>query len=142
LITEFQKHCDVILGLNEKEAYEIGEVLGLNIAAHTPERLSQLALEIQGRVPVSTLIVHPVKYALAVSGGKVSSVNGPFIAKPKITTGAGDHFNAGFCLGKLLGLDNESSVLTGVSTSGYYVRTATSPNIAQLTSLLRKWPGK
>ena len=33
-------------------------------------------------------------------------VDGPFTAKPLITTGAGDHFNSGFCLGRLLGLDN------------------------------------
>ena len=31
-------------------------------------------------------------------------VNGPFTAKPKISTGAGDHFNAGFVIGRLLGL--------------------------------------
>jgi sugar/nucleoside kinase (ribokinase family) len=86
--------------------------------------------------------VHPVKYALAISDGQVAAVDGPFVAKPKITTGAGDHFNAGFCLGKLLGFDNDLSLLTGVTTSGYYVRSATSPTIAQLTELLRKWPKK
>jgi hypothetical protein len=32
--------------------------------------------------------------------------------------------------------------LTGVTTSGYYVRTATSPSVSQLAELLRKWPGK
>ena len=55
---------------------------------------------------------------------------------------AGDHFNAGFCLGKLLDFDNAMSVLTGVTASGYYVRTAISPSLPQLAALLRKWPGK
>ncbi len=67
-------------------------------------------------------------------------VEGPFIAKPLITTGAGDHFNSGFCLGKLLGLDNELCVLTGVTTSGFYVRTGQSPSIADLAMMLRNWP--
>jgi sugar/nucleoside kinase (ribokinase family) len=69
-------------------------------------------------------------------------VEGPFTPKPLITTGAGDHFNAGFCLGKLLGLDNATSVLTGVATSGFYVRTATSPTVANLVTMMRNWPEK
>ncbi len=142
LISGFENHFDVILGLNEKEAYAIGEALGLDTRIHTRERLLQLAPDIQRHVPVSTLVVHPVKYALAVSDGKVLTVEGPFVPKPKITTGAGDHFNAGFCLGKLLGFGNELSLLTGVATSGHYVRTATSPSIPQLTELVRNWPGK
>jgi len=67
-------------------------------------------------------------------------VDGPYIAKPVITTGAGDHFNAGFCLGKLLGFDNEGSVLLGVTTSGYYVRYGQSPGIPEIVTMLRDWP--
>jgi hypothetical protein len=139
-IAKFEKYFEVILGLNEKEAYEIGDALKLNTRDKSPEGLSKLALEINRRVPVSTLLVHPVSYALAASAGGVSLVEGPFTAKPLITTGAGDHFNSGFCLGKLLGLGNELSVLTGVATSGHYVRTAQSPNIADLAKILRAWP--
>jgi sugar/nucleoside kinase (ribokinase family) len=139
-IAKFEKYFDVILGLNEKEAYEIGDVLELNTQDKSPEGLSKLALAINRCVPVSTLLVHPVSYALAAGAGGVSLVEGPFTAKPLITTGAGDHFNSGFCLGKLLGLDNELSVLTGVATSGHYVRTAQSPNISDLAKILRAWP--
>ena len=139
-IVEFGKFFDVILGLNEKEGCEIGEVLGLDTRDHSPDGLGRLAVEINRRVPVNTLVIHPVTYALAVSQGVVSLVEGPFTPKPLITTGAGDHFNSGFCLGKLLGLDNAQSVLTGVATSGHYVRTAQSPNINDLVKMLRSWP--
>src|SRR5437667_8544771 len=142
LIVQFEKYFDVILGLNEKEANEIAEVLGLNRKAHNAEALSLLARDLRARLPLHTLVIHPVSYALAIGADGVDIVNGPYISKPKITTGAGDHFTAGFCLGKLLGLDNAMSVLTGVAASGYYVRTATSPSIPQLADLLRKWPGK
>jgi sugar/nucleoside kinase (ribokinase family) len=54
-----------------------------------------------------------------------------------ITTGAGDHFNSGFCLGKLLGLGNAMSLLTGVTTSGYYVRTGQSPSIVQVANMMK-----
>ena len=55
--------------------------------------------------------------------------------------GAGDHFNAGFCLGRLLGGDDARSLLCGVTTSGFYVRTAHSPTMSDLAEMLRAWPG-
>lgn len=140
LITKFEKYFDVLLGLNEKEACEVGSALGLKTNDHSPEGLSQLALALNRALPVNTVIVHPVSYALAAGQGKISVVEGPYVAKPLITTGAGDHFNSGFCLGKLLGLDDELCVLTGVTTSGHYVRTGQSPNIRDLAAMLRNWP--
>ncbi|HZQ48546.1 MAG TPA: hypothetical protein VFC07_16130, partial [Verrucomicrobiae bacterium] len=140
LIVCFEKYFDVLLGLNEKEAGEVGEVLGIKSDDHTPEGLSRLAAGINRALPVNTVVVHPVAYALAAGKGTVSLVEGPYIAKPLITTGAGDHFNSGFCLGKLLGFDNELCVLTGVTTSGHYVRTGQSPSISDLAAMLRNWP--
>jgi hypothetical protein len=140
LIAKFQAKFDVILGLNEKEAYEVAKVLGLPSSPRDPEGLAELSLEIQQQVSVDTLVVHPTAFALAVSNGRADVVAGPHCPKPKITTGAGDHFNSGFCLGKLLGLDNAASALCGVSTSGHYVRTAESPTVADLTHLMRHWP--
>lgn len=136
LIGKFEQYFDVILGLNEKEAHEVGEVFGLKAAAATPEALAELGLSIAGRLKAGTVVIHPVVYALAINQGKVAMVEGPFTPKPLITTGAGDHFNSGFCLGRLLGLDNWMSVLTGVTTSGYYVRTAQSPTMAQLATMM------
>ena len=140
LITRFQSKFDVILGLNEKEAYEIARVLGLNADPVDADGLALLSTEIGKRVPVDTLVVHPTAFALAVSGGKADIVAGPICPRPKITTGAGDHFNSGFCLGKLLGLDNAASLLCGVSTSGHYVRTAESPGVVEIAALMRSWP--
>lgn len=142
LIVAFEKYFDVILGLNEKEAYEIGRVLGLNTRNVSRDELTTLAIEIQKRTPVHALVVHPVSYALAVSNGTASIVDGPYVEKPLITTGAGDHFNSGFCLGKLLGFENASCVLTGVTCSGYYVRNAQSPFIEDLAAMLRAWPSR
>jgi sugar/nucleoside kinase (ribokinase family) len=140
LITRFERYFEVIVGLNEKEAYEIGEVLDLDTSQHSREGLSRLALNIQARIPISSLVVHPVTFALAVSRNSVSLVDGPFVERPLITTGAGDHFNSGFCLGKLLGFDNAGSVLIGVTASGFYVRNAQSPSIDDLVQMLRHWP--
>jgi sugar/nucleoside kinase (ribokinase family) len=140
LIVRFQSRFDVILGLNEKEAYEIARVLGLDHSPRDPQGLAQLAIDIQKRVAVETLVVHPVAYALTVSNGKAEIVEGSVCRKPTITTGAGDHFNSGFCLGRLLGLSNADSLLCGVSTSGHYVRSAESPRVSDLSRFMRNWP--
>jgi sugar/nucleoside kinase (ribokinase family) len=140
LIGAFQKHFDVILGLNEKESHEIGKNLGLKTSDHTPTGLQTLCQEIHLRIQVETIVVHPTAFALGSGPDGAALVEGPFTPKPKITTGAGDHFNSGFCLGKLLGLPTSLCLLTGVATSGHYVRTAQSPSIPDLADMLRKWP--
>jgi len=140
LITAFEKHFDVIFGLNQKEACEIGHTLGLDTADQSEAGLIRLGQSILQRVPVNTVVIHPTAFAIAVDKGGAHVVQGPFTPKPLITTGAGDHFNAGFCMGRLLGLTNEQSLLCGVATSGFYVRTAKSPAVADIAGLMRQWP--
>jgi sugar/nucleoside kinase (ribokinase family) len=140
LISNFQKYFDVILGLNEKEGFEIGETLGLKSAERSKDGLLKLCVQIHERMKIDTVIIHPTSYALASGRDGTGIVEGPFTPKPKITTGAGDHFNSGFCLGKLLGLSTELSLLTGVTTSGHYVRTGESPSMTQLGIMLASWP--
>jgi hypothetical protein len=142
LIEGFRSYFEVILGLNEKEAREVGGALGLGAETGSRRALGQLARNIRKATGVDTLVVHPVTYAAAVTGDECAIVDGPFIATPLITTGAGDHFNAGFCLGKVLGFDDEMSVLVGVAASGFYVRSAHSPRIPDLAEMLRNWPVK
>ena len=140
LVGAFQKYFDVILGLNEKESDEIGRHLGLHTSDHSPDGLRKLCQEILLRVQVDTIVVHPTAYALASGPDGTSLMEGPFTPKPKITTGAGDHFNSGFCLGKLLGFSTQQCLLTGVATSGFYVRTGQSPAIQDLAGMLQNWP--
>jgi sugar/nucleoside kinase (ribokinase family) len=142
LIGRFQQYFDVVLGLNEKEANEIGQVLGLTGATGDPDSLARLSREIAAELPIHTLVVHPTRFAIAVTAGTVSAAKGLYTSKPLITTGAGDHFNAGFCLGKLLGFADDLALLVGVTNSGHYVRTAQSPTIPQLVDQLRAWPNE
>ncbi len=142
LIPRFEKFFEVILGLNEKEAYEIGAVLGLDTRERSRHGLAALARKIQAEVPISSLVVHPVAYALAAHNGSVAEVDGPFVEKPLITTGAGDHFNSGFCCGRMLDFDHAASVLIGVAASGFYVRSAQTPSIDDLVQMLRNWPSQ
>src|SRR5207237_5813361 len=136
LVTAFQKYFDVMLGLNEKEGYEIGEKLGLRLGESSPENLLKLCKEIHLRIQIDTIIIHPTSYALASGPDGSFIIAGPFTPKPQITTGAGDHFNSGFCLGKLLGFPTDECLLTGVTTSGHYVRTGASPVTGDLAKMI------
>jgi hypothetical protein len=136
-ISDFGKYFRVVLGLNLPESRQIGEVLGLRPPDEMPEQVSRHAGEIHEKIGIDTVVIHPTAFAAAADATGVASVKGPYAANPKITTGAGDHFNAGFCVGRVLGFDLESSLQTGVATSGYYVREAKSPTAEQLVGFLR-----
>ncbi len=136
LVSGFEKHARVILGLNLGEARQVSEVLGLGPVEETYGTVTHAAAQIRAKLKVDTVVVHPVQFAAGSDGSGSAHVEGPFCAVPKITTGAGDHFNAGFCLGRLAGLSLAESLQCGVGTSGYYVRTAKSPKVADLAKFL------
>lgn len=137
LIARFQQSANVILGLNLQEGRHIGEVLGLPSLVESHEGVATHAAAIREKLTLGTVVIHPTTFAAAADAGGTSAVTGPFIEKPKITTGAGDHFNAGFCLGRILGAPLDMSLQLGVGTSGYYVRTAESPSAENMAAFLR-----
>jgi len=126
IIKGFSPFFKVILGLNQKEAKEIAGVLDLDII---DLNLRELTEKLGEKLNIYCLVIHPVNEAVAYSEGNYYHTEGPFTANPKITTGAGDNFNAGFSLGQSLGLTIQDSLLLGVATSGYYVRKAESPTL-------------
>ena len=91
------------------------------------------------KLNIYCLVVHPVKEAAAVCNGEYYHTLGPFEPNPKLTTGAGDNFNAGFCFGQVLGLSPKESLILGTATSGYYVRNAESPNFENVIEFLSNW---
>ncbi len=133
---EFQRHFKVVLGLNFQESRQIGAVLGLPDPGDERDDVTTHAARIQARLGLETVVVHPTHFAAAADANGSACVAGPFTPRPLITTGAGDHFNAGFCLGRILGGDLEESLLLGVGTSGFYVRQAKSPTLADLSDFL------
>jgi sugar/nucleoside kinase (ribokinase family) len=138
LIARFQQWFDAALGLNQKEADAVCAVLKLRVKGKDREFVRRSAEAIRARLGVESVVVHALAYAAAASKEASALVDGPFVEKPLISTGAGDHFNAGYGLGAILGGDLEQRLQLGVATSGYYVRTGKSPSIADLRRVLKK----
>ncbi len=143
LLARFQDFGATTLGLNEKEAFHVGRALGYKGGHHGRAEVRAVSAFVSAKLPVESVVVHPRAYAVVAAHGEITAdVDGPFVENPLISTGAGDHFNAGFCLGKLLGLDDDEAATTAVGTSGYYVRNAASPTLAQLAEFLDSQAGE
>ena len=140
LLSRFEKQVDVTLGLNLKEAGEICDVLGIPVPSNAEAAIEAIAGAIREKLDLSCVVVHPRRSAAAATRDDRATFFGPFILQPTISTGAGDHFNAGFCLGRTLGFSLAESLCTGVATSGYYVRTALSPTGPQLAEFIANLP--
>lgn len=142
LLKSFNEYFFVVLGLNKKEAYDVANVLELFDATSLEnmqislEDLNQALFEYLG---IGAVVIHPVDRSCCVVDGTFYEEHGPYIAKPKLSTGAGDNFNAGFMLGLLLGLEPDEALLTGMSTSGFYVRNARSPLFKELYTFMLDW---
>src|SRR3954462_7679465 len=140
MLTRFQDQVDVILGLNLKESMEVADVLGLPGRSDPEAAIEENARAIREKLHVECVVIPPRRSAAAATADASAAFQGPFVREPKISTGAGGHFNAGFCLGRVLGFTLPESLCTGVATSGYYVRNAESPSAAQLAQFIAELP--
>ncbi len=139
-IRKFSAYYRVILGLNRKEASEIATVRRLTLSKPAEEVVLEEIVKALGEdLGLWCLMVHPTNEAGAFVDGQYYYAEGPFTSKPRLTTGAGDNFNAGFCLGLMLGLGVEESLLVGKATSGFYVRHMHSPSPEQLLDFIKLW---
>lgn len=129
----------VTLGLNLAEAERIAHALGVPGGPSQPhaQRLPALAQAIRSRTRVHEVVIHPREGAAASWPGGSAWADGPFTPAPRLSTGAGDHFNAGYAFARARGLPPNLALHAGAAASGAYVRDAASPAPARLIDMLR-----
>lgn len=135
LLTTISEQVDVILGLNENESIQVAEVL----FGHKGDDLTDRAQNIRTELGLLQVVIHPTHSACVATAEGEWSVKGPYTPTPKLTTGAGDNFNAGYSNGFLTGLDPEACLMTGVCSSGFYVRNCRSATRPELAGFARQW---
>ncbi len=138
-IGRFQQFGEVTLGLNLSEGQQTAVVLGVPLAEATPENLQAAARGIREKLNVGCVVIHPINGAACATRTGAWWVEGPHCGTPKITTGGGDNFNAGYMTAQLLGLPPPCCLTLAVSVSGFYVRNAHSPSLEEVTAFLREW---
>ena len=123
-----------ILSMNQSESTIIASVLGIN-----EDELTTRASEIRKTMKIFGVVIHPTNGAVAACEQDSTWLDGPYTPKPKLTTGAGDNFNAGFCNAWMNGLNPAECLAAGVSSSGFYVRNARSANRMELINFMKDW---
>jgi sugar/nucleoside kinase (ribokinase family) len=157
LCTKMQKVADVILGVNLKESAAVAGALKVPVPAKLEPQMEALAGALRAKLNVYGVVIHSRDAASAArraapgtsgtpgapgSTGAIESATfaGPFVRKPKLSTGGGDNFNSGFCLGLLAGLPLDQTLCAATATSGYYVRNAASPKLPELIRFCKSLP--
>lgn len=136
----------VTLGLNLSESERIDAVL--RAGAYRQDAIETLAGRVQraaerlrAALALDCVVVHPREGAAAATAAGASAwFEGPFTATPRLSTGAGDHFNGGFAFGQSLGRPIEECLAIGCAVSGAYVRDASSPDRDRLAQFLGGLP--
>lgn len=136
-IRVYKEKFHVGMGFNEKESYEIVELHGKK--KEDFGSILEVAEFLKEQLDLAYVVVHPVKCACGASDTETALVDGPYCAQPKLTTGAGDNFNAGFILGHMMGFNMEESLTMGTANSGFYVRNARSANYQELCEFVQQW---
>ncbi len=146
LLREMNDLVPVTLGLNLAEAERIAEVERID-AFTGPGNRSQGAVvrraaeELRRATGLECVAIHPREGAAAADRSGASAwFDGPFTLTPRLSTGAGDHFNAGFSFAQTLSLPLDECLAVGCAVSGAYVRDADSPTLDRLTGFLRELP--
>lgn len=129
----------VILSMNQKEACEISEALGKAIADYQDADTRDILNFLSGQLGFFCIVIHLADRACCQHDSSYYEVDGPYCEEPKLTTGAGDNFNAGLLYGLMRGFSFIDCLYTGCATSGFYVRRAKSPDIQELIGFLEQW---
>jgi hypothetical protein len=135
ILPTVQDHARVILGMNEQESAQVEQIL----LGETDMDIRNRAIRIRSAMDIDMVLIHPLRSACVADENGVYAIEGPFTPTPKLTTGAGDTFNAGFCRGLLSGLSPEEAIGCGVCASGFYVRHARPPTYRELMDFMRDW---
>lgn len=133
LIRRFAERTRTILGINENEARLLSEKVLLK--PYEPLSACGELNEALGAV----VVIHTVSDASVFTGTEHVCAGTLYCPAPKLFTGAGDNFNAGFCLGVALGLPERECLILGNALSSFYVSNGKNAFMEELRAYLTAW---
>jgi hypothetical protein len=140
VINRYKPYGKVTLGMNENEARKVYQSLeGEN--KNTTD-LQTVARYIFDKMTIHQVLIHPTDRSIVATQKQMFEVKGRLVPEPRILTGGGDNLNAGFCLGLVLDLPIEQTMLLGMANSGTYITNGASPNVCELVEYLEVWEGE
>lgn len=133
LLRAFSTYTKPVLGLNRNEAQIIYKLM----FRKTPgKNFSIIAEKIFEKLNIDSVLLHSTKEAHVVTADGIFYAESNFVKNPKLSTGAGDNFNSGYCSARLMDLDPQSSLIFAHAVSGFYVKEGRSPMLEDLITML------
>ena len=132
LLKDFTEHTNLILSLNKNEAQLVYQAL----YKKPGKDLKEIGIKIFEKLGPEILLLHSSKESFAFSRKEIFQRKSFFIKDPRISTGAGDNFNAGFATAQLLKMDPGQSLLFANIVASLYVKTGITPELPDLVVFL------
>lgn len=126
----------VTMSANRYETIDIANSLGSTSLQRSPQAAAEIAREELG---ISQFVTHGATKSTLVTESGVFSVDVPREDEPVLSTGAGDHFNAGFLIGLMYDLDPDESVALGNAVAGCFVRQGGPPVYDKIKAFLQAY---
>lgn len=140
IISSFGNFGKVTLGLNENEAEKLYSCIQrIHRDNDNETELNKKAAYIFDKLSISSLLVHPLNRSIMVTEHQIQELKGRVVEKPKISTGGGDNFNAGFCFAQLNGFNEQESMVLAMANSGAYVQNGMSTTLLELSQYIENW---
>lgn len=122
-----------VMGLNENEALTLAQAVGLP----GEEGLPEMAAMLREKTGVDVLAIHSLRESVAVDFSGTEMCRNVYVENPLLSTGGGDNFNGGLCLGLLSGLPLRHCLVLAGAAASLYVSTGESPGAGKLLQFLQ-----
>lgn len=124
LMGRFATRRTTVLSLNQNEALDCGRKLldGL-------DDLPALAQALRQQYGIHQVLVHTLHETILCTDDGLTREPTQFIPHPRISTGAGDHFNGASCFALLAGLSDRERVQFANAFASAYVQSGSTPEL-------------
>lgn len=138
LIERLSAGNETVLCLNRNEA----QAVALQLGGEAGGRLEEQGAFIYAAIAVDTLVVRDPHNALAWTPAGVVKASTFFMPEPRVSTGGGDNFNAGYCFARLAGLRVEVALEVAAAVAALYVASGESPTRRDVVDFLERQSGR
>ena len=135
LLDRFRNYFKVNISLNQNEAALVAGALNLHGKMADDDFIKALYLLCNTDV----LVIHRVNDAIAYNGVTFEQCDTFFCKSPKILTGGGDNFNAGYCYSMFKEFNLFQTLLVANAVSGSYVKNGISPSVPDVINFLEHY---
>ncbi len=143
LLGQINEFIPVILSVNDKEAADIARVLnaeGIPLLDKQDITTYETAgKNINSIINLAYFVIHDPHFGTITGPDFHVWASEGYTLKPKFTTGAGDHFNAGVLLAIKAGFSPAEAIMIANSATAIFVRTGESPSLTDLRKYMENY---